>query len=406
MKLTILYHHRTQGRGAEGAHIASIVHALRSMGHEVIVVSPPGIDPLDPEASTPVDKARVRTAGIQTVWKLVSRALPNFLFEIAEILYNLAAYRRLAALLARGKIDLIYERYAFYLVAGAVLARRHRIPLVLEANEVSGISGRARPQSYPRLCARFERFLFDRCTGILTVSSHLRDRILGRGVPAERVRIVPNGFDVARVAGVARSEELAERLGVGPRCTVGFAGWFDHWDRLDFFIEVFRRVKERHRDIALLLIGDGPVLPQARRLVKDAGLDADVIFAGAVPRSEVYRYLQLIDIAVLPHSNDFGSPVVMFEFMGLRKPVVAPRLAPIEDVHKHEQTALLFTPLDAQDCARNIERLLASPRLREELAESAYQILTTRHTWRRNAEAILEAAGVAASAAAAGERNL
>ena len=394
MKLNILYHHRTQGRGAEGVHISSIVDALRTMGHSVTVVSPPGVDPLHPSHSTPVDKSWVHTGGMQTVWKLVSRYLPNFLFEIAEILYNIPAYRRLNAVLASQKFDVIYERYAFYLVAGAVLARKHGIPFVLEANEVSGIVNRARKQSYPTLCSRFESFLFARCAGIHTVSSHLKNMILKQRVPQERVHIVPNAFDVAKVEGIGKSDELLKKFNIRGRLVMGFAGWFDRWDRLDFFVEVFRELRKTHTNIVLVLIGDGPVVSEARRLVDAYGLAGDVVFTGAVPRIDIYHHLSLIDIAVLPHSNDFGSPVVMFEFMGLRKPVVAPRLAPIEDIHQDGDTALLFNPLDAGQCRGAIERLIASPELRVQLAERAYRKLTTRHTWRRNAELILHSAGI------------
>jgi len=393
MKLNILYHHRTQGRGAEGVHIASIVNALQTLGHSVTVVSPPGIDPLNPAQSTPVDKSRVHTGGMQTFWKFISKYLPNFLFEIAEILYNIPAYRRMRAVLASQKFDLIYERYAFYLIAGAVLARKHGIPFVIEANEVSGIANRARKQSYPGLCSRFERFLFARCTGIQTVSSHLQKMILKQGVPKNRVHVVPNAFDVTKVEGIGKSDELLKKLDIRSRLVIGVAGWFDHWDRLDFLIEVFRELRKSHSEIVLVLIGDGPVVSEARRLVDSHGLTRDVVFTGAVSRTEIYHYLSLLDIAVLPHSNDFGSPVVMFEFMGLRKPVVAPRLAPIEDVHQDGDTALLFNPLDIGECREAIERLVVSPVLRDQLAERAYRKLITRHTWRRNAELILHSAG-------------
>ena len=43
--MRILYHHRTRGRHVEGVHIRGIVHALRSLGHEVSVLSFPGADP-------------------------------------------------------------------------------------------------------------------------------------------------------------------------------------------------------------------------------------------------------------------------------------------------------------------------------------------------------------------------
>jgi len=344
---------------------------------------------MDSAHSTPVDKSRVSTGGTQTLWKLISRYLPNFLFEIAEILYNIPAYRRLASVLASEKFDIIYERYAFYLFAGAVLARKHGIPFVLEANEVSGIANRARRQSYPGLCSTFERFVFARCAGIHTVSSHLKKMIEKQGVPEARAHVVPNAFDVAKVEGIGRSQDLSRKLDTRSRLVIGFAGWFDHWDRLDFFVEVFRSLRKSHSNVVLMLVGDGPVVAGARRLVDNYDLAHDVIFTGAVPRTEIYHFLSLIDIAVLPHSNDFGSPVVMFEFMGLKKPLVAPRLAPIEDVHQDGDTALLFDPLNVDQCRGAIEKLVASPVLREQLAERAYRKLASQHTWQRNAELIL-----------------
>ncbi len=391
--LRILYHHRTQGRGAEAVHISSIVHALRDMGHEVTVLSPPGIDPMDPAASAPVDKSKdVRTSGMQSVWKFVSRHLPNFLFEFAEIAYNVPASRRLAAALDEKRYDLVYERYAFYLVAGARAAKRRGIPFVLEANEVSGIPNRARRQSFPGLCAWFERHLFARCAGIHTVSSYLRNMILRQGVPEARVHVVPNAFNVEKVRGIVRDEALAQKLGLAGRRVMGFAGWFDRWDRLDFFIDVFAQVRAKHPGVALMLVGDGPVLAEARRAVAERGVAQDVVFTGAVPRAQVLGYLNLLDIAVLPHSNEFGSPVVMFEFMALRKPVVAPRLPPIEDVHVDGRTARLFKPLDAGECRAAIERMLDDPAEAQAIADRAYEQLTRQHTWKRNAEMILEAA--------------
>ncbi len=393
MPLHILYHHRTQGRGAEGVHITSIVHALQAMGHRVTVVSPPGVDPLNPANSMPVDKAKVQTGGMQSVWKWVSRHLPNALFELAEIGYNVSAYWRLRRVLGSQRFDLVYERYAFYLVAGAVMARRHGLPFVLEANEVSGIEHRARRQSYAGLCSRFERFLFARCTSIHTVSSHLKKRILRQKVDAARVLVVPNAFDVNKVKGRARKSELVEQYGLAGKTVFGFAGWFDHWDRLDLLIEVYADLLPRHPNARLLLIGDGPVTPSLRERARALGVLDNVVFTGAVPRQQVFDYISLLDIAVLPHSNDFGSPVVMFEFMGLRIPVVAPRLEPILDVQRDGETALLFDPLDRHQCTLAVERLLVSPEQRRTLAENAYAKLIAEHTWQQNAGHILESVG-------------
>ena len=144
----------------------------------------------------------------------------------------------------------------------------------------------------------------------------------------------------------------------------------------------------------MVLIGDGPVLAEIRQLIARDGLTPHVTFTGPVARDRIYEYLSLIDIAVLPHSNDFGSPVVMFEFMGLKIPVVAPLLPPIEDVHTQGETAILFEPLNAEKCRQAIESLITDPVLRQQLAQRAYQKLQSDHTWHRNAALILESAGL------------
>ena len=319
----------------------------------------------------------------------MSRYLPNALFELAEILYNVPAAWRLERELRSEEYDLVYERYAFFLLAGARAAARRRVPFILEANEVSGIRERARPQTLRRLCSWFERALFRKCAGILVVSSHLRDRVLAQDVAANRVRVVPNAVDPERFARVTPDEDLKERLGLRGRTVIVVAGWFDRWDRLDFLIDALARIAARFTAVSLLVVGDGPVLSTARRRIEELGLNGNVVFAGAIPRHQVLSILALGDIAVLPHSNEFGSPVVMFEFMGLQVPVVAPRLPPIEDVHVDGDTALLFRPLDVADFVAKLETALGSLDLRRSMALRAFEKLKREHTWECNALQIL-----------------
>lgn len=393
--LNILYHHRTQGRGAEGVHIVSIVTALEALGHRVTLLSPPGIDPLKTAGNAPVDKSEVTTSGLNSLWKFVSRKLPNFIFELVEIAYNLPAYFRLERELGRNRYDLVYERYAFYLIAGAVASRRHGIPLVLEANEVSGIKDRARKQSFSWLCKRFERFLLARCQSIHTVSSYLRAMILAHpGIDPGRVEVMPNALDLQQFECEHENSELAARLGLQGKTVIGFAGWFDEWDRLDLLLEVFLSLKREHPRLALLLVGDGKVLRPIEEKISAERL-TDIVLTGAVPRSEVKRYLSLLDIAVVTHSNEFGSPVVMFEFMGLRIPIVAPALMPITDVLEDRVNALLFEPLDMKQLENRISELLGSAKTRLRLSAAAREKLVENHTWECNARKIVASSGLA-----------
>lgn len=389
--MRILYHHRTQGRGAEGNHIVSIVGALRALGHHVDVMSPPGVDPFDPASTIPVDKAKTQTKGWSSVWKLMSRKLPNWLFELAEVGYNIPAYLRLRKTLRDGKYDLLFERYAFFLIAGAAAAKRAKIPFLLEINEVSGIPNRARKQSFEKGCAAAERFIFRRCTVVHAVSSWLGERAFAAGLPRERLVVVPNGFDLRRIEKRRDRDAVRRELGLDGSIVIGFAGWFDRWDRLDFLVDVFNELKPTHPNLKLCLVGAGPAAEDLGIKVSCSPYSNDIVLTGAVPRADVYSFIQTFDIGVLPHSNVFGSPIVMFEMMGLRIPLVMPRLPPIEDVHRHEHTALLFAPLDFAGCRAALARLAEDAALRDALATRSLAMLTTGYSWQETGRRILAA---------------
>jgi len=392
--LNILYHHRTQGRGAEGVHIASIVNALENLGHVVTVLSPPGVDPLSTAGNAPVDKSNVKTSGIHSVWKIISKQLPNFAFEIIEICYNIPALWRLKKALAAVQYDLIYERYAFFMIAGGLISRWYRIPLVLEANEVSGIKNRARRQTFEKTCSFFEQILFTRCTKILTVSSYLKAMIIENGVNPDRIKVVPNAIDLEKFNRQIEISDLLSKYGLKDKIVIGFAGWFDEWDRLDLLIDAFRDLHQQYSQLVLLLIGDGTVLDGVRAKINKYGLSDFIIMTGAVDRKEITNYLSLLDIAVITHSNEFGSPVVMFEFMGLKIPVVAPKLMPITDVLRHDKTALLFDVLEMGQLKACITELIEDKNYRSQLAEDAYQVLVKEHTWEDNAKIIVTESGL------------
>jgi glycosyltransferase involved in cell wall biosynthesis len=356
----------------------------------VDLLSPPGVDPFDPAASAPVDKTKTHTSGWGSFWKFASRHLPNWLFELAEIAYNVVAALRLRRVLSENRYDIVFERYAFFLLAGARETRRAGCRFLLEVNEVSGIPGRARRQSFVRLCARLERRLLRHCDLVHAVSSYLGERLVDAGLDRSKLVVIPNGFDISRLKLTRTRNDVRDALGLSNALVVGFAGWFDHWDRLDLLVDVFAKVAVREPRLKLCLIGDGPAGAALHARARDLGVAHRIVLVGAVPRKDVYDYMQIFDIGVLAHSNVFGSPIVMFEMMGLRIPLVLPRLQPIEDVHVHRETALLFDPLDASGCAEMLGELVEGPELRRRLAESAVQKLATQHTWQSTAQAILE----------------
>ncbi len=394
-RLRILYHHRTMGRGAEGLHIRHIVEAFEALGHEVDILSPPGIDPRRDAGSSPVDMTKVKTRGMMSFWKTISMHTPQFCFELIELCYNLWALPKLLTAHRRRPYDFVYERHAMFLMAGTWFSRLSKVPLFLEVNEVSGPK-RARSQAFRGLAGTVERFVFSRATRVFTVSSFLENKIAERIGSHDSLQVVPNAIHPRDYEQSFSGKEVREKLGLNGKIVLGFAGWFSEWDRLDFLIETFAqlRMETGREDLHLMLVGDGPVVPQAREQARRLDIENFILFTGPIPRSEVLDYLDAIDIAVLPSSNEFGSPMVLFELLALGKAVAAPALMPILDVIDDGTNGLIFQPLSSSELLQAMKTLVADEEKRAAMGRMARERVLQRHTWEANVRLILNHYGM------------
>ena len=91
----------------------------------------------------------------------------------------------------------------------------------------------------------------------------------------------------------------------------------------------------------------------------------------------------------MPDSNDYGSPVKLFEYMAMGKAVVAPSVGPIEDVIKDGENGILFKKSEVGELAKAIKLLVDDEILRSRVGEKARQSVCQNHTWTKNAEKIL-----------------
>lgn len=385
--LRILYHHRTQGRGGEGVHIREVVMALRELGCTVQMQEAPGVDALN--ALEVPDQKAIQAASrpfFSRMFKYLSIHAPQFLFELAELSYNLWAYFPLSRSLRAGEIDVLYERYAFFSFIGTMLARRHGVPLVLEVNEITGIE-RTRGQAMPAVAKYIEQKVFKRVNSILVVSSFLKRALVKRGVSEEKIRVIPNAVRSDSLVGDEHpGKSIRQELKLENCTVVGFVGQIVRWDRLDLLIEDIADIPGVH----LLIVGPCRFMEELKQKVKELALQHAVTFTGPMERKWVSAHIDAMDICVLPHSNPFGSPIVMFEYMAMRKPVLAVDVGPVTDVIEDGVNGCLFTEGNRQEFRKKLKQLTESPDLRQRVGNAGFDTVQERHTWIRNAEQILD----------------
>ncbi len=384
--MNILYHHRTQGKGAEGVHIREIVKAFRNLGNKVYIISPPEIDPLANDRANAVRKSKMGK-----IWKCLSKYLPEICFEVLEIVYNFVGYKNIKKFLNNKEIDFIYERYFFFSWSGAYLARRYNIPIILEVNEISGIK-RVRGQILVRLAKWLEKKTFKKVDAIIVVSNFLKQQIEKKGISSNKIYVIPNAVNSTEFTpdGVL-NREITKKYGLKDKIVLGFVGGFVKWHNLEFLVQVFKEiVSEKKRSINLMLVGQGSEKAKIEKFVYDNQLNTYVNFIGNVAHKEVSIYIKLMDICIIPHSNEYRSPIKMFEYMAMGKAIVAPGLEPIEDIITNEVNGVLFRVGNKNSLKKCLLDLINNNQKRRRLGEEARNTVLAKYLWKHNAQKVLE----------------
>jgi glycosyltransferase involved in cell wall biosynthesis len=383
--MKIIYHHRTQAEKAEGVHIREVIKALRNEGHEVFVISPAGIDSFCNEYSNKNPSGDKRS-----LWNFISAHTPQLLFEVIEILYNFFAFLKFYKLLNKERIDLIYERYAFFCWVGCFIAKKLRIPIIIEVNEISGIK-RTRGQVLISLSRKIEKFVFERASAICVVSEFLKENIEKSGIEPGKIFVIPNGVD-AQVFDPNRidASDLITRFGLNGKIVLGFVGNFVQWHNFDFLLNAFKDITQEQSNALLLLVGDGPARHEIETYAKDYFLNGKVVITGSVPHHLIARYIKLMDICIIPHSNEYRSPIKMFEYMAMAKPVVAPKIGPIARIIQDNINGKLFLLNNEESFKASLLDLIKDHKARENLGNKARDTILSKYLWKNNAEKILE----------------
>lgn len=372
--MKILYHHRIRSKDGQFVHIEELVHALRELGHEVILSGP----------------AVVETESFGTPDQLghgLRRLLPKAAYELLETGYNAVAFFRLLAAWRRHKPDALYERYNLFLMAGTWLKRLTGLPMIVEVNApLSEERAKYGGLSLISFAKRLERYVWRNADAVVTVTRPLARHIENAVGVADHIVIMPNGIDPQRFSAAPSTEEAKRRLGLAGRTVLGFTGFVRDWHRLDRIIDYIADRPQRP-DLCLVIIGDGPAVPELRAHAQARGVAERMVFKGLVPRDAVRDHVAAFDVALQPAVTPYASPLKMIEYMALGRAIVAPDLPNIAELLRDGETGLLFDPQSDGAIACALDRLLKDAALRAQLGEAARKAVETQKlTWQHNAE--------------------
>jgi glycosyltransferase involved in cell wall biosynthesis len=184
------------------------------------------------------------------------------------------------------------------------------------------------------------RYMTDR---IIAVSSNIQRHLLSLKYPEQHILQIHNGIDLDNIH--CYDETAADNR---KELIIGTASRLVPVKGHDTLLRAISTLKARHKDIRLIIVGDGPLRGKLERLIQELELKDEVILTGH--SDNIYVELRKMDIFALPSIHE-GIPMVLLEAMALSLPIVASRVGGIPEVICHDESGILIEPGNADALA-------------------------------------------------------
>ena len=352
--------------GTKGAsvHIQEVVREYRRRGHDVTVYATRrGTD-------VPDDLAELRVVDVPITTR----------DEEERERAQQAASASVSDMVRAGGYDLVYERYSLF----STVIAECGVPGILEVNAPLIDEQRTHRVLVDEQAA--DAALQEQVQAALAticVSDPVRDWVIAR-TEGTRVFTVPNGVNVHRITPQPESPGAP---------VVTFVGTLKPWHGVDVLL---RARAQAHKDWKLRIIGDGPMRAELDDLARSLGIDMD--FRGAVAPDAIPQHMAGTAIGVAPYpamdtdSDQYFSPLKVYEYMAAGLPVVASRVGQLPEIMG--ESAYLVPPSDPEALAAALDALVANPVERARVGSDNRRQAEREHSWTGTVDHILAHAGV------------
>ena len=300
--------------------------------------------------------------------------------------------RRLDEVIRLAQPDVIHAHSPVLNVLPSLwVGRRQRLPVVYEMRaswEDAAVDHGTTTEGSVRyrLSRMLESFALGQADQVTTICEGLRGDIARRGIPDERVTVIPNAVDAKRFRfGVDADPGLRRALALEGATVIGFAGSFYGYEGLDLLLEAAGKLAPKHPNLRVLLVGGGPQESSLKVQAAAAGLQDRVVFTGRVAHAEVQRYYELIDVLAYPRLpirlTELVTPLKPLEAMAQGRLVLASDVGGHRELVRHGETGFLFQAGQAQALAAAIEDVLARREQWPQIRRQARRFVELERTW-------------------------
>lgn len=327
----------------------------------------------------------------------------NVSYEIIpEIRRKISLYRdfkaflKVVAIIKEYKPDIVHTHASKAGLIGRLAAFYCHVPYTFHTfhgNVFHSYFGKTKSQFFIKL----ERFLAKRTTAIIAISKTQKEELstIYNICPAEKIEIIPLGFDLRRFSENKEEKRKQFRTHYGINddsyIAVGIIGRLAPVKNHHLFIDAIKKCKEAlpHIKIRAFIIGDGETESELMEYCKNQNIDYEnntsstftktITFTSWI-REVDYAYAGL-DIICLTSRNE-GTPVSIIEAQAAGKPIVSTRVGGICDIVEEGKTALL-SDISVDEFTNNLEKIIKDPELRKTMSDNCKTFSNTKFSYQR-----------------------
>jgi glycosyltransferase involved in cell wall biosynthesis len=310
-------------------------------------------------------------------------SLPRYGKCLDGVLYFISLIRFVARLRRSFPFEIIDAHFAFPDgVAATLLARVFDCPVVITLRgSIVRLAGYRlhRPQL---------RWVLRHADRVTAVSQSLKDVAVGLGLPADRVRVIPNGVDTTVFSPMPRSE-ARRSCGLPESATVllTVAGLYEGKGQ-HIVIDLLPALAAHFPGVLYVMVGNPrPGETYRRRLegvVRKLGLERHVLFAGPRSQAELRQWFSAADVSVLATQSE-GWPNVLLESLACGTPVVATAVGGAAEIVRHGHDGFLVPRGDSAALREALLLALKQPWDRRGIVHRAH-----RFDWTDSVEQALD----------------
>lgn len=280
-------------------------------------------------------------------------------------------------------------------LAGRLLDAKPKLPVFFETHEIFSQSyldahlthTAAHKRKHASLLS-LERKVYGNSAGLIAITSALAADVRAQFNASAQICIAPDGVDLdsaARAKTKIKNATLVER----PQATVLYLGSLHQWKGVETLVAAMDSVPNAHLTIAG---GEEHRIQALRDFARTKLASARIHFLGKVPPAQRFEVINSADICVLPLTRNsiasrYTSPLKLFEYMAMGKPIVAGDLPAIREILTHEINALLVPPENPSALALALNRLVEDAELATRLGKAAAEAAQD-YSWRKRAQTV------------------